>query len=42
MWGRVTDDKLDNIEQAVKEAVPLYFEKFPFRAGSNTPVNATE
>ncbi len=40
--GRVTDDKLDNIEQAVKEAVPLYFEKFPFRAGSNSPVTAPE
>lgn len=40
--GRVTDDKLDNIEAAVKEAVPQYFANFPFRAGSNTPVTGTD
>lgn len=36
--GRVSDDQLDNVELAVNEAVPKYFEKFPFRAGSATPV----
>ncbi|HNP37599.1 MAG TPA: DUF4136 domain-containing protein [Woeseiaceae bacterium] len=36
--GRVTDKQLDNIEAAVKKAVPQYFAKFPFKAGSGTPV----
>ena len=36
--GRVSEDKLDNLQQSVNEAVPKYFEKFPFRAGSGTPV----
>jgi hypothetical protein len=36
--GRVSDKQLENIEGAVKAAVPQYFQNFPFRAGSNTPV----
>jgi Domain of unknown function (DUF4136) len=39
--GRVTDDKLDNLERSVNEAVPKYFEKFPFRAGSDAPVGTS-
>ncbi len=35
--GRVTDEALDNLEQSVNNAVPKYFAKFPFRAGSGTP-----
>ncbi|HEX5787846.1 MAG TPA: DUF4136 domain-containing protein [Woeseiaceae bacterium] len=38
--GRVTDDKLDNLERTVNEAVPKYFAKFPFRAGSGAPVDS--
>ena len=36
--GRVTDDALENLEAKVNEAVPQYFAKYPYRAGSNTPV----
>ncbi len=35
--GRVSEDKLDNLQQSVNEAVPKYFARFPFRAGSGTP-----
>lgn len=37
--GRVTDDVLDNLEERIKAAVPQYFERYPFRAGSSTPVD---
>jgi Domain of unknown function (DUF4136) len=36
--GRVTDDVLENLEAKVNEAVPQYFAKYPYRAGSGTPV----
>lgn len=36
--GRVTDDVLDNLEERVMNAVPQYFERYPFRAGSNSRV----
>jgi Domain of unknown function (DUF4136) len=35
--GRITEDKLKNIEREVDAAVPLFFEQFPFVAGSNSP-----
>lgn len=38
--GRVTDDVLDNLEERVMNAVPQYFARYPFRAGSNTPVDS--
>lgn len=38
--GRVTDKALDNLEQSVNNAVPKYFARFPFRAGSGTPGDA--
>lgn len=37
--GKVTDKIRDNLEATIKEAVPTYFENYPFVAGSNTPVN---
>lgn len=37
--GRVTEDKLENVEQSVKEGVPRFFAGYPFVAGSSTPVN---
>lgn len=36
--GRVTEEKLENIEQSVKEGVPRFFAGYPFVAGSATPV----
>jgi hypothetical protein len=35
--GRVTQKKLENLEQEVKEGVPQFFASFPFRAGEGTP-----
>jgi hypothetical protein len=35
--GRVTEDDLDNIREKVFTAVPKYFEKYPFRAGTSQP-----
>ena len=35
--GRVTEKKLQNLEQAVNEGVPRFFEKYPFVAGSSQP-----
>jgi hypothetical protein len=37
--GRITDDKLENIEENVKTGVPRYFELYPFVAGDGTPRN---
>ena len=37
--GRVTDKVRDNVKAAVDDAVPRMFAAYPFRAGSNTPVN---
>jgi hypothetical protein len=37
--GRVSEDVLENLEERVNNAVPQYFEHYPFRAGSNTPVD---
>jgi hypothetical protein len=31
--GRVTEKKLGNLEQEIREGVPKYFEDYPFRAG---------
>ena len=31
--GRVTEKKLGNLEQEIREGVPKYFENYPFRAG---------
>ncbi len=36
--GRVTDELLENLEERVYEAVPQFFETYPFVAGSGTPV----
>lgn len=40
--GRVSESDLENLEERVNAAVPQYFAKFPFRAGSGTPVDGTE
>jgi hypothetical protein len=37
--GRVRDDTFENLEQRVNEAVPRFFELFPFRAGDGNPAN---
>jgi hypothetical protein len=39
--GRVTKDKLDNLETTINNAVSALFERYPFRAGSGVPA-ATE
>ncbi len=36
--GRVSQRDLEEMEQRVREGVPLYFENFPFRAGQAAPV----
>jgi len=36
--GRVTEKKLQNLEQSVREGVPKFFADYPFVAGSPTPV----
>jgi len=36
--GRVTEEKLENLEQSVREGVPKFFAGYPFVAGSSTPV----
>jgi hypothetical protein len=38
--GRVSDKKLENLEESVKAGVPLYFSVYPFRAGETNPVTA--
>ena len=40
--GRVTDEKLDNLEQTVKEGVPKFFAGYPFVAGQSAPVTEDE
>jgi hypothetical protein len=36
--GRVSDEALKNLEAGVKKGVPNYFSRYPFVAGSATPV----
>jgi hypothetical protein len=36
--GRVREKTLQNIEQAVMDAVPRFFETYPYRAGEATPI----
>ena len=36
--GRVSQEDLENLEEAVNEGVPKYFAKYPFTAGSGVPV----
>jgi len=38
--GRITDDKLENLEATVKNGVPRYFALYPFVAGDGTPRTA--
>ena len=40
--GRVTQKKLENLEQGVKEGVPKFFANYPFRAGEGVPVTPEE
>ncbi|MDH4049716.1 MAG: DUF4136 domain-containing protein [Gammaproteobacteria bacterium] len=35
--GRITEKKLENLEDTVKEAVPKFFANYPFRAGDPLP-----
>jgi hypothetical protein len=35
--GRITDEKLKNLEQSVKEGVPKFFAYYPFRVGEALP-----
>jgi hypothetical protein len=37
--GRVSQKLLENLEQGVREGVPRFFERYPFVAGSGTPVS---
>jgi hypothetical protein len=34
--GRVTKEKLENIEVTINDAVAALFERYPFRAGAGT------
>jgi len=36
--GRITDKMRENLRQTVMEGVPRFFERYPFVAGSGTPV----
>ncbi|RLA34105.1 MAG: DUF4136 domain-containing protein [Gammaproteobacteria bacterium] len=36
--GRITEKKLNNLQQGVMEGVPNFFAQYPFVAGSGTPV----
>lgn len=36
--GRITEDKLKNLEKSVNEGVPKFFANYPFRAGEGQPV----
>jgi len=36
--GRISDKKMENLEEAVKTGVPKYFAQYPFVAGSSSPV----
>ncbi len=36
--GRITEKKLDNLEQTVREGVPNYFSLYPFQAGAPVTV----
>jgi len=36
--GKVSQEKLDNLQQAVMEGVPKFFAKYPFTAGDPNPV----
>ena len=38
--GRITDDKLENIESNVNAGVPRFFALYPFVAGDGTPGSA--
>ena len=38
--GRLTDKKLENLEETVRNGVPEYFALYPFVAGDGTPRNA--
>lgn len=40
--GKLTEDKLENMEQLIAEGVPRYFALFPFVAGDGTPREAEE
>ena len=36
--GRITDDVRENLRQRIMEAVPKFFEKYPFSVGSAVPM----
>ena len=38
--GRVSEKKLENLEESIKTGVPKYFSGYPFRAGEANPVTA--
>jgi hypothetical protein len=35
--GRVNEKKMENLEQTVREAIPVYFSNYPFIAGDSIP-----
>jgi hypothetical protein len=35
--GRVDEKKMENLEQTVREAIPVYFSNYPFIAGDSIP-----
>jgi len=40
--GKIKDDSFDNLEGKVNNGVPLFFARYPFIAGSGTPVAPAE
>lgn len=38
--GRVSEKDLENLEEGVRNGVPRFFEKYPFRAGNPNPIVA--
>ena len=38
--GRITDKARENLRQTVMEGVPVFFSKYPYVAGSGTPVSS--
>lgn len=38
--GKITEEKLENMRQGVRDGVPRFFNLYPFRAGDGTPHEA--
>lgn len=40
--GRITDDSRENLKERVDNGVTMFFDRYPFQAGSGTPVTPEE